>query len=215
MLAFAFHLLVRKPLLRHLPPVLYRRLGRFTSVDWVGYFRRYYWSVIYSIIIGALLHLFWDSFTHPSPQLVAVFPFLPRLMGIGEQQRVFFFWVTMLNSVLGGAVVCWAVWRMPVCYHEPVPATAAVLRYWAIAGLTAGVLTTAWLLVVEPDFVDGTIVAISAGLFGIVVASLYVQYAQRRQRRRQARNCPTPSSAAEKTRAADATSAYQNGPPHR
>ncbi|MGI4968620.1 MAG: DUF4184 family protein [Janthinobacterium lividum] len=41
-LTFVFHLLVCQPLLLHLPPVLYRRLGRFTSVDWMGYFRRYY-----------------------------------------------------------------------------------------------------------------------------------------------------------------------------
>jgi|GEM_PF-3777867 len=32
-LAFAFYLLVRKPLRMHLPPVLYRRLECFTSVD--------------------------------------------------------------------------------------------------------------------------------------------------------------------------------------
>jgi hypothetical protein len=103
-LAFAFHLLVRKPLRMHLPPVLYRRLERFTSVDWVGYFRRYYWGVILSIVVGVLLHLFWDCFTHPAAQLEAIFPVSPRLVGI--EQRSFSLWITIPNSILSGAVIC-------------------------------------------------------------------------------------------------------------
>lgn len=36
-------------------------------------------------MVGALLHLFWDS---PSPQQEAIFLFLLRLVGVGEKQRM-------------------------------------------------------------------------------------------------------------------------------
>jgi hypothetical protein len=37
-----------------------------------------------------------------------------------------------------------------------------------------------WLLVIDPEFVDSSIAAISARRFGMVVTSLYTWYAQRK-----------------------------------
>ncbi|AMR27666.1 hypothetical protein A0257_11545 [Hymenobacter psoromatis] len=175
-LAFTFHLLVRKPLLTHLPPVLYRRLGRFTHVDWVGYFRNYYWGVILSILIGAMLHLFWDIFTHPDPLANEFFPLLAQWVNFGGEQIQGFFLMGLLSSVVGGMVVIGAIWKMPVCQKGPVPTLAAVLRYWGIVLVVAAVLTVNWLLLVEPGMINGGISAISAFLVGIVVASVYSSY---------------------------------------
>lgn len=179
-LAFVFHLIVRKPLLTHLPPVLYRRLGRFTNVDWVGYFRRYYWGVILSIIIGALLHLFWDSFTHPSPLVMEFFPVLTQVVGIGHEQMPGFLWVGLVSSVVGGAAIVGAIWMMPVCQKSLLPTTIAVVRYWGLVAFIAGGLVINWLLVVEPGLIDGGIAAISAFLIGIVGASGYTSYTKYR-----------------------------------
>lgn len=179
-LAFTFHLLVRKPLLTHLPPGLYRRLGRFISFDWLAYFRKYYAGVIFSIIVGALLHLFWDSFTHPSPLIDQLFPLLANSVIIGGEPMPLFYLMGVVSSVLGGALVAWAIWQMPARQVRAVPSAAAVRRYWSIVALVTGTLTAQWVLATRPELVDAGIAAISASLVGLVVASLYTTYAKRK-----------------------------------
>ena len=175
-LAFTFHLLVRKPLLRHLPAPLYRRLACFIDFDWTDYFRTYYWGVLFSIIIGALLHLFWDSFTHPSPWLSQFLPILSQPVGVGGEQLPFFYLAGLVSSLLGGAVIAWAVWRMPVRRVRAVPTTGAVGRYWGIVGLVTVLLAAQWLLATKPDLMDGGIATISSALVGLLVASVYTTY---------------------------------------
>lgn len=179
-IAFVFHLLVRKPLLRHLPPALYRRLGQFISFDWPDYFRKYYWGVVLSIIVGAMLHLFWDSFTHPSPFLDQLFPLLAKPVWVGGEQTPFFYLVGLASSVLGGALVVWAVWRMPARQVRAVPAAGAVRRYWSIVALVTLALAMQWILVAKPELLDGGIAVISSSLIGLVVASVYTTYTNRK-----------------------------------
>ncbi|TDN36354.1 hypothetical protein A8B98_10655 [Hymenobacter sp. UV11] len=179
-LAFAFHLLVRKPLLRHLPPALYRRLGKFISFDWTDYFRKYYLGVTLSIIVGAALHLFWDSFTHPSPFIDQIFPLLARPVWVGDEQTPFFYLVGLASSVLGGAFIIRAVWQMPVRQVRAVPTTSAVVRYWSLVALVTIALATQWIVATEPELLDGGIAVISSSLVGLVAASLYTTYTNRK-----------------------------------
>lgn len=179
-LAFTFHLLVRRPLLTHLPPGLYRRLGQFINFDWLAYFRKYYGGVVLSIIVGALLHLCWDSFTHPNPLIDRFFPLLAESVVIGGEPTQLFYLVGMASSVLGGGLVAWAIWQMPARPVRAVPPAAAVRRYWSIVALVAGALTIQWVLATRPELVDAGIAAISASLVGLVVASLHTTYAKRK-----------------------------------
>ncbi len=179
-LAFVFHLLVRKPLLMHLPPALYRRLEQFISFDWTDYFRKYYLGVILSSIVGAMLHLFWDSFTHPSPFVDRIFPLLARPVWVGDEQTPFFYLVGLASSVLGGGLVVWAVWKMPVRQVRAVPAGSTVIRYWSIVALVTLALATQWIVATKPELLDGGIAVISSSLVGLVAASLYTTYINRK-----------------------------------
>lgn len=179
-LAFTFHLIVRRPLLTHLPPALYRRLGRFISFDWLSYFRKYYWGVLLSIIVGAALHLLWDSFTHPSPLIDEFFPLLAVPVRVGGALTPLYYLVGLASSVLGGALVAWAIWRMPARQVRAVPPMAAVRRYWGLVAFITVVLTTQWVLAAKPELIEVGITAISAALVGLVVASLHVMYAKRK-----------------------------------
>lgn len=180
LLAFVFHIVVRRPLLTHLPAPLYRRLGRFINFDWLAYFRRYYAGVVLSIVVGALLHLGWDSFTHPSYWVDRFFPELSDLVWINGAQTPAFFLVGLASSVVGLLVVAWAVWRMPAPRTRTVPSEASLWRYWGVAALVASALTIEWILAVGPRLLDAGIALISSSLVGVLVASLHTAYLRRR-----------------------------------
>jgi hypothetical protein len=174
-LAVVFHLVVRRPLLAHLPGPLHRRLARFAGFDWLSHFRRHYLGVLFSIILGAALHLLWDGFTHKNALVIRVLPVLARPIGFGNVTLMLFEVLGMLSSVLGGVAIGWAVWQMPAGQSGAVPAVAAMQRYWGLAALVAGALVVQWVLVVQPGLLDTAITTISAGLVGVVVASVVVQ----------------------------------------
>ena len=179
LLAFVFHLLVRRPLLTHLPAPLYRRLGRFISFDWLAYFRRYYVGVMGCIVAGALLHLGWDSLTHPSPWLTAGLPVLARSLVVGGRQLSGYFVAEVASSVLGLLAIAWAVWQMPARQTRTVPSEASLRRYWGLAALVAVALTTQWVLAVGPRLLNAGIAFISCSLLGVLAASLYTTYQRR------------------------------------
>ena len=167
-------------MLMHLPAALYQRLGRFISFDWLIYFRKYYGGVLLSIIAGAALHLVWDSFTHPSPLIDKFFPLLAVSVRVGGELTQLYYLVGLASSVLGGALVVWAIWKMPVRQVRAVPPLASVRRYWGLVAFITVVLTTQWVLTAEPELIEVGITAISSALVGLVVASLYATYAKRK-----------------------------------
>lgn len=180
LLAFIFHLIVRRPLLTHLPAPLYRRLGRFISFDWLVYFRQYYGGVVLSIVVGALLHLAWDSFTHPNYFVDKFLPELSEPVWVGSEQTPAFFLVGLASSVVGLVAIAWAVWLMPAPRTRTVPSEASMWRYWGIAAIVAGALTGEWVLAVGPRLLDAGIALISSSFVGILVSSLYSMYLRRR-----------------------------------
>ncbi len=64
LLAFIFHNIVRNTLYENLPKFIKSKLIRFMQFNWNQYFIKNYFAVIISILIGAVSHIFWDSFTH-------------------------------------------------------------------------------------------------------------------------------------------------------
>jgi hypothetical protein len=171
--AFVFHLLVRRPLLAHLPKVLYQRVGKYASFNWLGYFRQYYWGVLLSIVVGAALHLLWDSFTHLHPLTVRMLPGITGSVQLGPHPMPIFYIVAAASSLVGGLLIGWAVWKMPVSLHAPAPTSTSIVRYWATALGVAATLEVQWLLLTEPRLLNAGISAISAGIIGVVVSSVY------------------------------------------
>lgn len=182
-LAFVFHGLVRRPLLAHLPAPLYRRLSQYDAFEWPAYCRRHYGGVGLSIGLGAALHLFWDLFTHRNALTMRVLPELAQAFRAGPWLVTWFELVGAASSAAGGLAIAWAVWQLPVRVRGPVPAPAAVRRYWTLVLLVAAALTTQWALLVRPRLLSVGISAISAAMLGVLLVSLYTSYAARRTAR--------------------------------
>ena len=169
-LAFVFHMLVRQPLVAHLPAALQRRVGKYAGFDWPLCFRQYYWGVLLSIVVGAASHLLWDSFTHPNA-MMRLLPGATTSGRLGSWALNFYQVSGIVNSALGGLALVLFVWRMPQQSGGWRPPHRARQAYWALATLVAAGLLALWLLVASSHWIDFGITAISASMVGVGVAS--------------------------------------------
>ncbi|MCV2484109.1 DUF4184 family protein [Flavobacterium sp. SH_e] len=64
LLTFIFHNIIRNLLFRNLPSFIQNRVLIFTDFNWNLYFKKKWFIVLISLIIGIVSHLFWDAFTH-------------------------------------------------------------------------------------------------------------------------------------------------------
>ena len=113
-IAFIFHLIIRNALIDNLPQCVYKRLYKFKEVNWQKYFRKYYITIIGSIIIGALTHLIWDSFTHPEGYFTRIFPFLKKEIIVGWLNVPLYKILQHTSSLIGAASILIYFFLMPV-----------------------------------------------------------------------------------------------------
>jgi phosphoglycerol transferase MdoB-like AlkP superfamily enzyme len=175
-LAFIFHVFVRRPLIAHLPSPLYRRLGKYTNFNWLNYYRQHIWGIMLSIVIGAALHLFWDSFTHYNTLIAAAVPETADMVRLGDKAMPLWQFVALVSSIVGGLIIGYYVWKMPVSLVGHIPSASAVCRYWGIVALVAASLETVWVLAVHPRLLNAGISSISATMLGVLVASICVDW---------------------------------------
>jgi hypothetical protein len=175
-LAFVFHMLVRRPIIEHLPAPLYRRLSKYTSFNWPNYCYQHIRGIMLSIVIGAALHLFWDSFTHYNTFVTSAVPETADIVRLGNKAMPLWQLVALINSVAGGLIIGYSVWKMPVSLAGHIPSASALYRYWGIVILVAISLETVWILAVHPRLLNIGISSISAAILGVLVASIYVSW---------------------------------------
>jgi hypothetical protein len=181
-LAFVFHMLVRRPLIQHLPAPLYRRVSRYTNFDWPSYWRQHTWGVLLSIVIGATSHLFWDSFTHDNTLITSAVPESADFIRLGSKVMPVWQLVALVSTVIGALIIGYVVWKMPVNATVTVPDTSAVLSYWSIIAFIAACLETGWVLAVHPRWLNIGISTVTATMIGIIITSVYTTWRSRRLR---------------------------------
>ncbi len=64
LLCFIFHDIIKKPLIENLPIFIQKRTLELKELNWDVYFKKKWFVVCCSILIGAFSHILWDSFTH-------------------------------------------------------------------------------------------------------------------------------------------------------
>jgi Domain of unknown function (DUF4184) len=75
-LCFLFHWTIRDALITYSPFPIKAHLKSFYGFDFNKRFRRSWFVIIYSALIGICSHLFWDNFTHANRYFVNMIPFL-------------------------------------------------------------------------------------------------------------------------------------------
>lgn len=176
LLALLFHLVVKKPLARHLPHWLAidrRALSLIT--DWDIRSARMWIVFLYSVIIGFWLHIFVDEWTHIGGYYVTQLPYLATSVG----GLPIFKWLQYGTSLLGlfieGLLLVWLLSRAPLIDGYHTCSTKRKLIYWGIVIGTALLTTIVKLLSTSSTNVVGILVVspISGGCLGIVAASVW------------------------------------------
>lgn len=178
LLCFLFHLLVRDPLVHHLPGSLRRRFQQVIGLNWWAYFKQHYGVVLLSLFVGILSHLALDILTHTPGHREELFPFVELgshtlTNPISEQMDLR---MQIITSFIGLLALGWWILRLPQTPETDRPRHD--LRYW----LLVTVITLA-VIALRTQIGDGikldpyhpSIVLISAGLTSLLISPVLLR----------------------------------------
>lgn len=161
-LAFIFHNFVRNGLFDNLPIILKSRFSSFKQLNWNNHFKKKWFIIITSILIGAASHLFWDSFTHIHGYFVTIYPMLTNKIIIFKSQIPLFRVLQHSSTVLGGILICFALFKLPIDKKEKKDSN---LKYWSIlVGLALIIILTRFLIDLDFKTYGQIIVTVISGI---------------------------------------------------
>jgi hypothetical protein len=174
LLAFIFHNIVRDRLFDNLPKILKSRFSAFRQFDWNGHFKKKWWVVIISILIGAVSHIFWDNFTHDHGYFVQTIPILQNSVYLFGRQIAILKVLQHSSTLIGGLVIAFAIYRLPSNKTEKENIN---LKYWIFfIGLTLTIIAVKLLSGLELKQYGNVIVTvISAGLISLTLTPLLLK----------------------------------------
>ena len=172
LIAYLFHNMIKDHFIQNLPVILRSRFLVFKNFNWHDYFKKHWFVVIISILIGAASHIFWDSFTHKSGYFVQLIPLLTDTVGFFDKQIPIFKILQHLSTFIGGLVIAFAIYKLPVYKLNK---ESSSLKYWIIIlGFTFAIIVLKFLNGLELNNYGNVIVTIiSAGLLSIILTSIF------------------------------------------
>lgn len=130
LLTFIFHNIVRDTLFSNLPEALESRLADFKKFNWNEHFKKYWLTIILSVLFGAASHLFWDGFTHVDGYFVEMFQPLSNSVSFFDRPIPVFKIVQHASTIVGGIVVLIVLYRLPK--STPDQADDNSVLYWSL-----------------------------------------------------------------------------------
>lgn len=174
LLAFIFHYIVRDRLFDNLPTILKSRFSTFKQFEWNIYFKRNWFVVTISILIGAASHIFWDSFTHDHGYFVQAIPALRNSVELFGVQIPILKLLQHASTLIGGLVIAFAIYKLPTHKADN---EMINLNYWAIVvGLALAIVAVRILSGLEiKQYGNLLVTAISAALLSITIAPWFTK----------------------------------------
>lgn len=172
LLAFIFHKSVRNSLFDNLPLFLKSRFVAFERFNWNDYFKKNWFVVVISILIGASSHILWDSFTHEHGYFVQAIPMLTSTVDIWGNRIPILKILQHSSTILGGLVIVFAVYKLPT---NKTKNTTINLNYWAIlTSLTFLIVATRILCGLDiRQYGNVFVTGISAFMISLVLTPLF------------------------------------------
>ena len=173
LLAFVFHNVIRNSLFDNLPLFLSSRLSRFKQFEWNSYFKKNWYTLSISLIIGALSHLFWDSFTHEHGHFVQRIPALTSAVEIFGKSIPILKILQHGSTLIGGLIIAVAFFRLPIDRNFSVQFN---VKYWGVMVTLAFTIIAIRLLGgLDYKFYGHLIAtAISASLISLTLTSWFI-----------------------------------------
>lgn len=132
-----FHYFIKRPLIYNLPAPLDRMFSGLAKTSFNLNSQRNLIILIISVTIGALSHLFWDSFTHPTGFLVRLMPFLAIKIKVGGELVHLTHILQVISTVVGGLFVIYFFWKGANLPH-PDPnfiSRNGKIKFWILGGV--------------------------------------------------------------------------------
>ena len=174
LLAFIFHNIVRDSLFDNLPRGLKLRLSKFKLFEWNEYFKKNWFVVIVSILVGTGSHIFWDSFTHDNGYFVRTIPTLTNNMNIFGRQIQAYKILQHSSTLLGGSIIAIVIFKLTFDRKETRDLS---IKYWSLLlVLTVGIIAIRLLTGLDYKLYGHLIVTgISAGLISLILTPLILR----------------------------------------
>mgnify|MGYP000753574010 CR=1 FL=1 len=170
LLAFLFHNVIRNTLYDNLPWILKSRIIEFKQFNWTKYFRENWIVVIISILIGAISHIFWDSFTHSTGYFVELIPQLKYSINLAGKEIYIYKILQHTSSLIGGIIIAGSIYRLP---KNTLINESLNLNYWIILTILVLVVMSIKLLISDNIQIGNLIVSvISAIIIGLILTPL-------------------------------------------
>jgi hypothetical protein len=173
-LFYIYQLLVKDQLIDHLPKFLNMRLSGLRGVQAYESIAGRFAVVVFSVWLGAVSHLLWDSFTHRFGYFVIIIPFLSNAVYVGHGHYLAVYnLLQYASSLFGLMIIGIVIMRSP---KNTDTRGKNLLGYW-LTVIAVLILT----LVVKFEtglhlrkYVVVIVCTISGGLMGLIVASVCV-----------------------------------------
>ncbi len=143
--AFVFHRLFKYQFIINMPWFIERRLSGLAESSFEVRTPSAWITLIGSVLVGALSHFLWDSFTHPHGEIAELFPVLNSSAVIFGLDRPVCRWLQHLSTLWGGLFVLWFLFTSP---HVPratrnrrMRATRRKIMFWTGGALAAAAST--------------------------------------------------------------------------
>ncbi len=170
LLAFIFHLSVKRIIVHYLPYVIKSRVIIIAKRNWLNYLRKRWYIVCISILLGAFSHLVWDSFTHHSGYFVMLIPVLKKELILENYNIPYYKVLQHASTLLGIMYITYSIAKLE---KINVVTEISKWRFW-LGVLSMSIVMLVIYLGIEGSFALGTIIAATIAflLLSITLMSL-------------------------------------------
>lgn len=183
-IATLFHMLVRRPVVAHLPDWLQQRALAVAEFSWPYYIRRRWLVFSVSVIIGAFSHIFWDSFTHYTGYFAQQWPVLTNTVTILGAEVMYCRVIQHTSTLVGGLAILYYTWRLPTAPVAGKVGAQNKLLFWLVIA-AAGICFMVFALYASAFMrsLMGVVVSfITGAMLATIAASMVVKLSWYRQR---------------------------------
>ena len=175
-IAVVYQALVKNTLINNAPSSIKLIYYKDYNLDWFKNLNKRYLIVLYSIIIGALSHLFWDSFTHRSGYFVEQIPTLSHSIFFGRIQLKPFKILQHTSTIVGTSSLFFYFSSGKQNLKETVKSILNSKKTKILFYKTSVITVIIWLLIIKQIQFSRIIVCFfSAAILSIILISIYEQ----------------------------------------
>ena len=139
-IAWVFHVVVKRNLINNMPVFFQKRFQDLLNMDFTTYVKRNLPVFLFSALLGAASHIFWDSFTHNGAYFVSTLPFYKGThVPYGGVNYPLWYALQHISTFVGLTIV--AIYLLAMKPLQMQVRSKPKLLYWLIILVIAGIAT--------------------------------------------------------------------------